>query len=156
MPATLTYSPLFPQNTAEFLHPYPCRHVRYAATHPVQPLKGLPGTRATDVSYRASVPAGHAGRGVALSYRALAPGGAGIWHRTCAGTSGGVVIMHSHLSSAGSPPPRLRSLAAHVIPRDAQRRAEPPRTRTAFCAFRVTPTLSPQAKRISVVSVISV
>ena len=46
------------------------------------------------VSYRASVPAGHAGRGVALSYRALAPGGAGIWHRTCTGTSGGVVIVH--------------------------------------------------------------
>ena len=61
MSAAPTYSPLFPQNTAEFLRPYPCRHVRYAATHPVQPLKGLPGTRATDVSYRA-----------------LAPGGAGI------------------------------------------------------------------------------
>ena len=43
--------------------------------------------------------------------------------------------------------------------RDTQRRAETPRTRTAFCAFcafRVPPTLSPQAKRISVVSVISV
>ena len=74
---TFTYSTPAPQNSAECMHPYPCRHVRYAATHPVPPLKGLPGTRAADVSYRASVPAGHAGRGVALSYRALAPAGAG-------------------------------------------------------------------------------
>ena len=72
----------------------PRRSAGYAATHPVQPLKGLPGTRATDVSYRASVPAGHAGRGVALSYRALAPGGAGFCCRICTGTSGGVVIVH--------------------------------------------------------------
>ena len=34
----------------------PCRSAGYAATHPVQPLKGLPGTRATDVSYRALAP----------------------------------------------------------------------------------------------------
>ncbi len=54
------------------------RSAGHAATHPVQPLKGLPETRATDVSYRASVPAGHGGRGVAPSYRALAPGGAGL------------------------------------------------------------------------------
>ena len=65
----------------------PRRFAGYAAIHPVQPMKGLPGTRATDVSYRASVPAGHAGRGVALSYRALAPGGAGFCYRICAGTS---------------------------------------------------------------------
>ena len=48
----------------------PCRSAGYAATHPVQPLKGLPGTRATDVSYRA-----------------LAPGGAGFCYRICTGTS---------------------------------------------------------------------
>ena len=54
----------------------------------VPPLKGHRETRTASVSYRASVPAGHAGRGVALSYRALAPGGAGTWCRTCAGTSG--------------------------------------------------------------------
>ena len=65
----------------------PCRYARSAATHTVPPLKGLPGTRATDVSYRASVPAGHAGRGVALSYWALAPGGAGFCCRICTGTS---------------------------------------------------------------------
>ncbi len=41
----------------------------------VPPLKGLPGTRATDVSYRASVPAGHDGCGLAPSYRALSPYG---------------------------------------------------------------------------------
>jgi len=102
MPATLTYSPLFPQNTAEFLRPYPCRHVRYAATHPVQPLKGLPGTRVTDVSYRASVPAGHAGRGVALSYRALAPGGAGFCYRICTGTSEARPTAHYSLLTAHS------------------------------------------------------
>ena len=56
----------------------PRRFAGYAATHPVQPRKGLPGTRAASVSYRALAPAGHAGRGVALSYRALAPGGAGF------------------------------------------------------------------------------
>ena len=48
----------------------PRRSAGYAATHPVPPLKGLPGTRATDVSYRA-----------------LAPGGAGICYRICTGTS---------------------------------------------------------------------
>ena len=36
----------------------PCRSAGHAATHPVQPLKGLPGTRATDVSYRALAPGG--------------------------------------------------------------------------------------------------
>ena len=46
------------------------RQAGYAATHPVPPLKGLPGTRATDVSYRA-----------------LAPGGAGTGRRVCTGTS---------------------------------------------------------------------
>ena len=70
MPATLTYRPLTPQNPAEFLRPYPSISAGYAATHPVQPLKGLPGTRATDVSYRA-----------------LAPVGAGFCYRICTGTS---------------------------------------------------------------------
>ena len=65
----------------------PRRSAGHAATHPVPPLKGLPGTRAASVSYRASVPAGHAGRGGALSYRALAPGGAGFCYRICTGTS---------------------------------------------------------------------
>ena len=36
----------------------PRRSAGHAATHPVQPLKGLPGTRATDVSYRALAPHG--------------------------------------------------------------------------------------------------
>ncbi|MBR6174386.1 MAG: hypothetical protein IKQ52_02195, partial [Bacteroidales bacterium] len=65
------------------------------------PLKGLPGTRATDVSYRASVPAGHAGRGVALSYRALAPGGAGFY-RICTGTSESRLTAHYSLLTANS------------------------------------------------------
>ena len=78
MPTTLTYSPPPPQNSAECLRPYPCRYARYVETHPVPPLKGLRETRAASVSYRASVPAGHAGCGVALSYRALAPDGE-IW-----------------------------------------------------------------------------
>ena len=89
------------QNTAEFLRPYPCRHVRYAAIHLVQPLKGPHETRATDVSYRASVPAGHAGRGVALSYRALAPGGAGFY-RICTGTSESRLTAHYSLLTANS------------------------------------------------------
>ena len=80
----------------------PCRSAGYAATHPVQPLKGLPGTRATDVSYRASVPAGHAGRGVALSYRALAPGGAGFCYRICTGTSKSRPTAHYSLLTAHS------------------------------------------------------
>ena len=44
----------------------PRRSAGYAATHPVQPLKGLPGTRAAFVSYRASVPGG-AGTGTSES-----------------------------------------------------------------------------------------
>jgi RHS repeat-associated protein len=51
------------------------RYARYAEAHPVQPLKGLWEPRAASVSYRASVPAGHAGCEVATSYRALSPGG---------------------------------------------------------------------------------
>lgn len=77
----------------------PRRSAGHAAIHPVPPLKGLPGTRATDVSYRASVPAGHAGRGVALSYRALAPGGAGFY-RICAGTSESQPTAHYSLLTA--------------------------------------------------------
>ncbi len=79
----------------------PRRSAGHAATHPVQPLKGLPGTRATDVSYRASVPAGHAGRGVALSYRALAPGGAGFY-RICTGTSESRLTANYSLLTANS------------------------------------------------------
>jgi len=41
----------------------------------VSPLKGLRETLTASVSYRASVPAGHAGCGVAPSYRALSPYG---------------------------------------------------------------------------------
>ena len=48
---------------------------RYAEIPPVQPLKGHRETRASSVSYRASVPAGHAGCGLALSYRASSPDG---------------------------------------------------------------------------------
>ena len=70
MPATLTYSPLTPQKSAEFLRPYPRRYARYAEIHPVPPLKRLREPRAASVSYRASVPAGHAGCGLALSYQA--------------------------------------------------------------------------------------
>ena len=75
MPAASTYSPPPPQNPAERLHLYPCRQVRYAEIHPVQPLKGHQKPRAASVSYRASVPAGHDGGGLALSYRALSPDG---------------------------------------------------------------------------------
>ena len=115
MPATRTYSPLTPQNPAESLQTNTCRYARYAETHPVQPLKGLREPRATDVSYRASVPAGHAGRGVALSYRALAPGGAGFCYRIRTGTSESrptahyslltVIALFSIKLSESPPPP---------------------------------------------------
>ena len=45
------------------------------ANRPVQPLKGLWAHLTADDSYRASVPAGHAVCGVALSYRVFAPDG---------------------------------------------------------------------------------
>ena len=63
----------------------PRRSAGYAATHPVQPLKGLPGTRATDVSYRA-----------------LAPGGAGFSYRICTGTSESRPTAHYSLLTANS------------------------------------------------------
>ena len=77
MPATPTYSPFFHAlATARTQLATTCRYARYAEIRPVQPLKGLWETRASSVSYRASVPAGHGGRGVVLTYRALAPHGA--------------------------------------------------------------------------------
>ena len=63
----------------------PRRSAGYAAIHPVPPLKGLPGTRATDVSYRA-----------------LAPGGAGIGRRVCTGTSESRLTAHYSLLTANS------------------------------------------------------
>ena len=91
MPITLTYSPQSPQNSVECLRTNPRRHVRYAETHPVQPLKGLREPRAASVSYRASVRAGHAGCGVALSYRALSPCGESL---PC-GTNGNISVSQS-------------------------------------------------------------
>ena len=63
----------------------PRRSAGHAATHPVKPLKGLPGTRATDVSYRA-----------------LAPGGAGFCYRICTGTSESRPTAHYSLLTANS------------------------------------------------------
>ena len=63
----------------------PCRSAGHAAIHPVQPLKGLPGTRATDVSYRA-----------------LAPVGAGTGRRVCTGTSESRPTAHYSLLTANS------------------------------------------------------
>ena len=69
-----TYSPVpYVPATARTQLDTTCRYARYAEIHPVQPLKGLRETRATAVSYRASVPAGHAYCEVAPSHRALAP-----------------------------------------------------------------------------------
>ena len=102
MPATLTYSPLLPQKPADCLRKNTRRYAQYAETHPVQPLKGLRETRAAYVSYRAFVPAGHAGCGLALSYRALAPGGAGFCYRICTGTSESRLTAHYSLLTANS------------------------------------------------------
>ncbi len=63
----------------------PHRSAGYAAIHPVPPLKGLPGTRATDVSYRA-----------------LAPIGAGFCYRICTGTSESRLTAHYSLLTANS------------------------------------------------------
>ncbi len=52
--------------------------------------------------YRAIVPPGHGGRGVALSYRALAPGGAGFCCRICTGTSESRPTAHYSLLTANS------------------------------------------------------
>ena len=76
MPATLTYGPVpFVLATARTQLATRRRHARCAETHPVPPLKGLGEPCAASVSYRASVPAGHASCGVALSYRASSPDG---------------------------------------------------------------------------------
>jgi hypothetical protein len=66
-----TYRPLPPQIPADPLRGNPCdsRDPRRC----VPPLKGLRETRAASVSYRASVPAGHAYCEVAPSHRALPP-----------------------------------------------------------------------------------
>ena len=85
MPATLTYSPLLPQKPADCLRKNTRRYAQYAATHPVQPLKGLPGTRATDISYRA-----------------LAPVGAGFCYQICTGTSESRPTAHYSLLTANS------------------------------------------------------
>ena len=76
MPAIPTYNP-FPHApaTAGTQLATTRRYARYAETHPVHPLKGLQELRAASVSYRVSVPAGHDGCGVALSYRASSPDG---------------------------------------------------------------------------------
>jgi len=68
----IKYSLLLP---AECLYTFPRKYARYANPHPVQPLKGLGETRAAAVSYRASVPAGHAGCWLAMFHRALSPYG---------------------------------------------------------------------------------
>ena len=83
MPATRPYRPQsrrLPLNL--FLE---IRAIRAIRGNPVQPLKGLPGTRATDVSYRA-----------------LAPGGAGFCYRICTGTSEFRLTAHYSLLTANS------------------------------------------------------
>ncbi len=52
--------------------------------------------------YRAIVPPGHGGRGVPLTYRALAPGGAGFCYRICTGTSESRLTAHYSLLTANS------------------------------------------------------
>ena len=92
MSAILTYSPI-PYVPASCLRDAdsplrqaPRRFAGHAATHPVPPLKGLPGTRATDVSYRA-----------------LAPVGAGFCYQICTGTSESRPTAHYSLLTAHSP-----------------------------------------------------
>ena len=59
MPATLSYSPLIPQNTADIIRVDTCDTRRHTvAPCPVSPLKVLQETRAATVSYRALAPNG--------------------------------------------------------------------------------------------------
>ena len=86
MPTTPTYSPVPHAPATAGTQSAPAwRYAQYAEPHPVQPLKGLPGTRATDVSYRA-----------------LAPGGAGFCYRICTGTSESRPTAHYSLLTANS------------------------------------------------------
>ena len=86
MPATLTYYPIPHAPTTARTQLAPTRrYARYAEIHPSPPLQGLPGTRATDVSYRA-----------------LAPGGAGTGRRVCTGTSESRPTAHYSLLTANS------------------------------------------------------
>ena len=57
---------------------------------------------ATARGNRAVVPPGHGGRGVPLTYRALAPAGAGTGRRVCAGTSESQPTAHYSLLTANS------------------------------------------------------
>ena len=66
-----TYRPPLPQIPADPLCGNPCDS--HDPRRCVPPLKGLRNPRAASVSYRASVPAGHAYCEVAPSHRALSP-----------------------------------------------------------------------------------
>ena len=103
MPATLTYYPIPHAPTTARTQLAPTRrYARYAEIHPSPPLQGLRGTHPAADFYQASVPAGHGGRGVAPSYRALAPGGAGFCYRICTGTSESRLTAHYSLLTANS------------------------------------------------------
>ena len=73
MLATLTYSPLIPQNLAEIIRDDTCDTRRFMNSR-----SGICPAHATVTGYRASVPAGHGSHRVSPSYRALGPGGAGL------------------------------------------------------------------------------
>ena len=124
-----TYRPQILQNSADITRADTCDPRRS-----MNPLTGICPARARhglqicspDVELTSSevppLPTGllslpeHSGRGVALSYRAFAPAGAGIWNRTCAGVSSGVAV--THWSSVEIPPAhcvRLRNGARHRI-----------------------------------------
>ena len=101
-----TYRPPLPQIPADPLCGNPCDS-RDPRSH-VSPLKGLRETRAASVSYRASVPAGHAYCEVAPSHRALAPA-ADRQNRSFKALSG--------KGSAPAPPPPFRHTPFRPRPR---------------------------------------
>ena len=109
MPTTLTYSPLpHAPATARTLLAPTCRYARHVETHLFPPLKGLREPRAASVSYRASVPAGHAYCEVAPSHRALSPA-ADRQNRSFKALSG--------KGSAPAPPPPFRHTPGQSRPR---------------------------------------
>ena len=68
----------------------------------MNPYSGISPVPASAPGHRAVVPPGQGGRRVALSYRALAPGGAGFCYRICTGTSEARPTAHYSLLTANS------------------------------------------------------
>ena len=108
MPPTLTYSHIPHASATARTQLATRRYAQSVETRPVPPLKGLGKTRAASVSYRASVPAGHAYCEVAPSHRASAP---------AADRQNGSFKALSGKGSAPTTPPPFRHTPGQSRPR---------------------------------------